>query len=307
MRKPDVNRIILNVEGFWKYLTERETIRLKRRAGLPREEWTSDPIFRSFSFTNAKRHHDRTTTLLFNEFYAADLERHATTPYEDSLELCRTTLLNCALFRFFGTIEMARALGWTHSWNDAESKRVRDLAEIRLMEGKTVFTPAYIVPNCGSTAPKHEVVAQIIGLIWNHSAYVLDTDKWEEMCARLCQCWGVGAFMAKEVLLDYILATGWIPADWETWTPVGPGARLGAGWVRDNVLTRLTETESLEVIRSIYATREEFWPNDYAKLELTDIQFAFCEVAKYQKAYTMVGKPKRNFRPTIDSVTKEEP
>ncbi len=182
------------VAAFYNFIRERELIRLRRAAGLPREEWTADPILKAFSFTNVKREHDRTTTLLYREFYRADQFLHDRTPHQESLELCRTTLLNCALFRYFGTIEMARAIGWTERWDTNTSLRVRNIAEIRLLERETVFTSAYLVPNCGSTSPKHEVVSQIMDLIWGHSAHVLDTNEWWVMCERLCQCWGVGSF-----------------------------------------------------------------------------------------------------------------
>jgi len=294
------------VEAFYKFLVARESIRLRREAGLPREEWTSDPIFKQFSFTNVKREHDRTTTLLFREFYAADLDRHLNTNWT---EYRCITLLNCALFRYFGTIEMARAIGWTEGWDDKQSLRIRSVAEIRLLQGETVFTSAYLVPNCGSTSPKHEVVAQIMGLIWGHARHVLDTSSWQIMCERLCQCWGVGSFMAS---------TGWIPDDWTTWTPVGPGGQRGAGRVRDGVLEKIPEREALEVIRELYKARADHWPPYAAPsilgyesnvprrmvlLDLTDIQFQLCEFDKYSRV-AEGRRPKRNFKPTVDDVTK---
>lgn len=307
------------VAAFYAFILERESIRLRRAAGLPREEWTSDPIFRTYSFTNVKRHHDRTTTLLFREFYREDLARHSFTPHEESLELCRTTLLNCALFRYFGTIEMARAIGWASRWDAETSLRIRTTAEIRLLERDTVFTSAYLVPNCGSTSPKHEIVSQIMDLIWTHSQYVLDSNEWRVMCERLCHCWGVGPFMAKEVLLDYILATGWEPADWKTWTPIGPGGQRGAGRILHGALVKIPEREALEVIRELYEARLDHWP-PYAgpsvlgyessaaikmvELDLTDVQFQLCEFDKYSRV-AEGRRPKRNFKPTIDDVTQE--
>lgn len=314
------------VAAFYRFLVARESVRLRRAAGLPREEWTRDPILMAYSFTNVKRHHDRTTALLKRELY--DVNRINPLNRDEA----KVLLLNCAIFRYFGTIEMARALGWTPTWNDEQSKRVRDRAEIRLMEGQTVFTSAYLVPNCGSTLPKHEVVAQIFGLVWGHADHVLDTQSWEVMCERLCQCWGVGSFMAKEIMLDYILATEWTPDDWTTWTPCGPGGQRGAGRVRDGMLNKIRESEALEVIRELYAARHEHWPETIhfqekwthaspncdnhcgcgdgmshhvksVSLDLTDIQFQLCEFDKYSRV-AEGRRPKRNFRPTIDDVTK---
>ncbi len=290
LRYQENNNVILNVEGFWEYLIERESIRLRRLAGLPSGEWSTDWIFQQFSFTNCKRIHDRTTTLLRQEFY--DLHQS---------DNDKIILLNAAIFRYFGCIETARIIGWSSDWNQTR----RDFIQMRGLCDELRFTPAYIIPSCGRSEPKYEVVLDIIEQMWGRFDELLKYNSWEQWTDVLSSSYGCGQFMAKEILLDYIMATKRNPVDWETWTPVGPGGRLGAGWVRDNELTRLSSYESLEVIRSIYETRDEFWPENFVKLELTDIQFAFCEVAKYQKAFTGVGRPKRNFRPTVDDVTRK--
>jgi hypothetical protein len=287
---------VIQSEAFWNFMLERENIRIRRLSGLSREEWTADPIFKKFSFTNVKRIHDRTTTLLFNEFYNVREMSHRSPQ----------ALLNAVLFRYFGTIEMARAIGWHPEWNEDFKKELIAKSAARMSVGQTVFTSAYIVPNCGSPLPKHQIVAEVVDSIWNDATNILDTDRWEIACERLCTHWGVGSFMAKEVLLDYILATGWVPTDWTTWTPVGPGGRRGAGVVKYNVIKGISEWEALSVIRQLYHDRAAFWPDDYVQLDLTDIQFQLCEFAKYMKAVTGVGAPKRRFRPTIDSVTSGE-
>ncbi len=295
---------MMRVSEFWKFMREREAIRLRRLAGAPMIEWTEDKIFRDYSFTNCKRAHDRVTTLLWREYYSTIHARHQETPAEESLDLCKTTLLNAAIFRFHGTVETALAIGWTPTWTPEAKQRMIHVNAIRMARGDTVFTGAYIVPACGSTDPKYQIVAEIVSGIWNKSENILDTTSWAEACYRMCGLWGVGEFMAKEVLLDYILATGWVPDDWETWTPVGPGARKGASVVKYDEIERISESEALEVIREVYAGRHEHWPDDYVALDLTDIQFQFCEYAKYRKAETGVGRPKSRFRPTVDDVTK---
>lgn len=272
-------------------MKERERIRIRRRIGLPREEWTSDPIFKEYSFTNVKREHDRTTALLVREFYSTRHHRHPS----------KIALMNAAIFRFHGTIETARHLGWSEIWGGPDILRAR--TDVLMATGGRVFTPAYIVPNCGDDRPKTHVVADIVNGIVSDANFILDTNSWEEACDRMCECFGVGAFMAKEVLLDYILATQWKPKDWETWTPIGPGALRGAGYVRYGQPSKINTEEALEVVRSLYSRREELWPPDYVKLDLTDIQFQLCEIAKYMRFRLGLGRPKRKFRPTQDGVT----
>ena len=139
-------------DKFWEFMIERESIRQRRSQGLPMEQWTNDPIFKMYSFTNVKRIHDRTTTLLWEEFYSEkckELEHPS-----------REALLNAAIFRYHGTIETARLIGWKTDW-DSNIKRDIILGNsLRMGFGESVFTSAYVIPNCGSSAPKYEVVGE---------------------------------------------------------------------------------------------------------------------------------------------------
>lgn len=285
-----------NADLFWRYLVERESIRRRRLDGLPREEWTSDPIMQTYSFTNVKRCHDRTTVLLCREFY----DNQALLPHPS-----REALLNATLFRYHGTIAAARAIGWHHHWSEAIGIGVRDSIDVEHALGRKMFTGAYIVPNGGSSESKAEVVRVVANQVWDRAEWILDTDSWREASHRLTRLWGVGDFMSKEVLLDYILITGWTPVDWQTWTPVGPGAQRGAAVVKyDFIRPGLSVGESLEVCLELHAqSRGDRWPFADMPLDLTDIQFALCELAKYRKVQTGEGRPKSRFKPTIDDIT----
>lgn len=304
-----------NAEQFYAFMLERERIRLRRKAAFPRERWTTDPILKAFKFTNVKREHDRTTYLLKERMY----DKHS----NSSL---RELLLNCAIFRFFGTVEMAEAVGWT-TWEtdySSQKQRLLDLAKNRLSQKQTVFTGAYIIPNCGDSRPKHEVVADIIhGIHRAIPKIISETDddnaemppSWAGVCKQLTGCFGVGSFMAKEVILDFIMASEWMPDDWETWTPIGPGARRGAARVVSEgatLLSPLSETAALGVTRKLWGLRRELWPVNYVpfsdsgssdaqpmvELSLTDIQFQLCEFDKYMRAKLGEGRPKSVFKPT---------
>ena len=309
---------------FWEFVINRELIRQRRLVGLPPSEWTTDPIFREYSFTNVKREHDRATVLLKREFYDPWRARLGRYDRCDVVHPCPEVLLNATIYRFHGTLTAARIHGWHASWNDDAKAMLIQRDEEAQAIGTKIFTSAYIIPAGGVSGGKATVVAEIVSGVWKRAQNILDTDRWEVACDRMKDVWCVGSFTAKEVLLDYILATGWRPSDWDTWTPVGPGGKLGAGYVLNDFLQRIKEDEALEVCRALYAQRAERWPKQIAvgpasidpsaelarewmrptpELDLTDIQFQLCEVAKYAKAKTGVGRPKRLFRPTIDDVT----
>ena len=45
----------MSVENFFKYARDRQSILIARRMGLPREQWTDDPIFKTYRFCNIIR------------------------------------------------------------------------------------------------------------------------------------------------------------------------------------------------------------------------------------------------------------
>lgn len=330
------------LEEFWSFMKERELIRLRRRAGLPRDKWTDDAIFKEYSFTNVKREHDRYSQFA-KRWYHRWFGGHDIDHKEDEQNNAEL-LINCAIVRYFGTQHSVEALGF-YSWASTDAPngnwdeyldRLRHLG----MCGDLTFTGSYIVPNAGRSDEKYLVVADILDGIEKRSYDVIRawySSGWRMAAEVLTDCYGVGSFMAKEVLLDYQMATGSIPEDWSTWTPVGPGGCRGASWVRDGYRDKIPESEALDVIRKIYATRDDKiyiddptprivprppwrlrWPEHLfiengnqigavknVSLDLTDIQFQLCEFDKYNRAKHGLGRPKRRFRPTIDKVTCE--
>jgi len=297
------------IEDFYRFMTERENIRLRRALGWPRSEWTYDEIFKTYSFTNVKREHDRTTQLLMREFYRPWQKSMIVTydrgwqerPNDFDVDELETLLLNCVLFRYFGCVETAEVIGWTEKWTKERRQQIKNYGDMDDLR----FTSAYIVPNCGRSEPKYEVVLDIVDGIEKRLGDVVRCQTWQRQCQILSSCYGCGSFMAKEILLDYILASEIKPDDWSSWTPVGPGGGRGAGRVYTGRKVMLDEPLALEVIRELYEVRKEYWRDDFVELDLTDIQFQCCEWDKYSRVAE--GRaPKRRFRPTIDEITENQ-
>lgn len=290
-------------DDFYDYLKKRDSIRIRRAYGLPREQWTDDPILQKYKFTNVRRQDDWTTRMLVDRFY----DRDATD---------QNKFLNCVLGRFFGQFETLQDLGFQYDPADIPTN-VRDMVARRQAARKSVFTGSYIVPNCGSDLPKHEVVIRIVDECRTWFRKVRD-DIWgvtpmQDVVKSLVRnVNGMGSFMAKEVLLDVKLMTSWQPSDWSTWTPMGPGARRGAARVAGDgtLLSPLSEAKALAVAQQLYESRTSLWPSlfvfDHADgirttervpdLELCDIQFALCEYDKMWRV-RQGGRAKTLFRP----------
>lgn len=290
--------MLLYAEAFFNFMKERECIRLQKEAGAPRP-WTRDDILDTYKFTNVRRENDRTS-----KEFAAFYKQHVTsnTRWDE-------ILINCGIARYFGRSEFLLSLGWQKTFNP--DKIIRH-AQRRKADGKRVFTGAYVITNQGISAPKEEVVVErfLAGLADNAESLIINIDidenKWEKFIGQMMTLNGFGGsgFMAKEVTLDLIMATNWIPSDWNTWSPSGPGARRGAARVTgidepkssSGMVYFRSAPKTLEIMLELYELRHELWPVKFTKLRLTDIQFQLCEFDKYERVRLGQGRPRSRYR-----------
>ncbi len=288
------------IAEFYSFVREREAIRLRRAAGQP-WPWTDDPILRKFSFTNVHREHDRTSAYLIRNFYD---------PHKDDEPA--TILFNAAVFRYFGTQEFARAVGWSAPTEES-LQRIHHISQERILSHARVYTGAYIVTNAGRPGPKHDLICYsfLADLLRRIPTILLRIkERWslEDAIVALRHTDGFGTFVAKEVLLDTTYTSMWpegTPSDRETWTAMGPGARRGAGWLKYCVAKQLGEREALEVALEVYAARHDHWiPLEwgFSPLRLQDIQFQLCEMWKYEKTRMLWGRPRSRYHPPEDAL-----
>ena len=306
----------LNSQAFFAFVTERESIRRRKLADAECQRlgeipqgppWTDDPILQAYKFTNVHRHHDRTSAILREEFYGPH--------FRDSMA---NILMNAAIFRYFGTYEFARAIGWSDTY-DVDWEHIKNLAKIRLARGERVFTGAYVITNGGISAPKQEVVVDyylkpLHTWIANVCQIAGDTQSWEEtarwMMRNLLGFGGTG-FMTKEILLDTTYTGFWdhvvedpndgtfsFPEDWEYWTPVGPGARRGAarllGYDFEKPGFGVSAQESRNVIACLMKNYKQYYT--LSLLAPHDIQFQLCEFDKYERVRLNQGRPRSRYK-----------
>lgn len=272
---------------FFAFMLEREAVRLRRVAGRP-WPWTEDVILQRYKFTNIRREHDLTSQLLRKEFY----DPHYNAP-------AREILLNCALARYFGTIEFMRAIGWQNTFR---SPFLKNVVRSRLDTKQRVYTGAYLISPCNHTGPKEDVVVDIfLAALWKDMLPILRSigspTHWQPVVERLMQVEGFGGtgFMSKEIILDTRYTGFWQapPLDRYTWTPVGPGSMRGAGRIQGATdKSRVSPKVTLEVCRGLFAMR----PPEFKDLELHDIQFQLCEFDKYERVRLGQGRPRSLYR-----------
>lgn len=277
---------------FFEMMQHRELIRLSKEAGAP-YPWTRDPILGKFKFTNVKRENDWTTKG-FKKIY----DEHSD---EDWLLL----FINAAIFRYFGTVPFARAIGWSPTFGPGRREEIRDIARRRLANDEVVFTNAYVISNAGIRGPKEDVVVNVfLKSLWENAMSDLQdtwdvTKSWREVGRAMSTVPGFGGtgFMVKEVLLDVMMTPAMRGAvDADTWTPVGPGAARGLARVFGEDLKK-----ALYLLR-ILELRDEY--HDYFKnsgfmprVTAHDIQFQLCEFDKYERVRLGEGRPRNDYHP----------
>lgn len=271
---------------LFKYMNERELIRIKKERGDPKP-WTTDPILSTFKFTNVKREDDRTTRWM---------RQNWTNPARG--EPLNVQLFNCALFRYFGTAEFAQEVGYQF---DFRPHLIKSLAEQMLKEGRKVFTGAYVITNGGIAKPKYQVVVdEYLTPLWHKSFELVEiakmTGSWQQTAEEMRKLPGFGGtgFMTKEVLLDSMQTPVLEDCnDRNTWCPAGPGARRGLNRLMGRPVDKaISEKQALEEMIDLFNVAPAFMAPYMPELELHDIQFSLCEVDKMLRVRNGEGRPR---------------
>lgn len=279
------------INQFYDFMVAREQIRLKKEKGES-WPWTSDEILQTYKFTNVKREHDRTSLHL--------KERYDTFGQQADP---RIALLNCTAFRFFGTTSYADSLGWLHRPDFKKAKRAA-------LNAAKPYTGAYIVSNMNYTCSKVDLIVDVVMRgIWARSKHLVElahqAHSWQAVICDMIdnlEGFGTSGFMAKEVMLDCMWTSFWLqePVDYNTWCPIGPGARKGLHHVmgRDLDTTKgVTDQQLQDEMIQVWRHQESCkLPKWFPELCLHDVQFQLCEFAKYEKARLGRGRPRSKYR-----------
>lgn len=281
-------------DTFRDYLHERNLIRIRKENGEPK--LTSDPILQKYKFTNILRSNDRTTKWVVENWYTPNRDKHLS-----------VQALNCAIFRYFGCIEFAEAIGYQEEWCP---EFLIDTAKTRMANKQKVFTGAYIITNGGIKAPKYEVVVGNYLQPFREQVPTIvqvaqDTNSWEAVSKIMRTIPGMGAFMTKEILLDMMLTPVLENAtDKLTWSPVGPGAIRGLNRLHDRPLEKsVSQDKGLAEMKDLLTLLaaigfEAHMPRIGVDFGITDIQFSLCELDKYLRVKNGEGRPRSKYRPT---------
>ena len=287
-------------ELFLWYLHERETIRIKKAEGSVRP-WTQDKILQNYKFTNVLRENDKTTKWMRDNW----TNKNLSAPLE-------IQLLNCGIFRYFGSIEYAAEIGFQNEFNP---EFLKETARRMLSEKKKVFTGAYVITNNGMVGPKQDVVVdKFLTPFWEMCPDIVrvarDTRKWEFATKLLMTVSGFGGsgFMAKETMSDAIHTPVLSDCtDRYSWSPVGPGALRGLNRLHNRPLNaRIKEEQALREMDKLFlrfgGDFKSFMPTVGREFDLHCVQFGLCEIDKYIRLRDGTGEVYRDWETDRKSV-----
>lgn len=287
----------MNAEAFFAYARERQQILIRRRAGLPRSEWTKDEILRTYRFCNVFREDDATTTWFREK--VRDRMRHSP-----------DVLLATVLFRWFNRMSTGEALFcqrdllvahemyltpfeymcWDQSDENTWKTHLKDTILKHCGKGPYV-TGSYIIKT-------PDGMSKLDGVLWCVHSFASRTNyplvrgtsqgrndwlvaaqqmlEWRDECPySLEKVWDwlrgfrfLGDFMAYEVVSDlrYTDLLDKAP-DIMTWANPGPGAMRGLNRIHGRKVDKSQpKAKFIEEMRELLAMSQQpkFWPKQQA-------------------------------------------
>lgn len=216
---------------YW--ITERESIHLKKEAGEP-APWTDNKVLQEAYFCNVNREDDRVTKWI-RSHWKYDL---APEYYDFSMVVAR-------LFNLPATLEVIMQPMETHHWLE----NAKEVLEDRKFDDKRIWNGAYIVSTNGK---KMDKLTYCLGLLKKVAENPNITDNCKtlrEAHIELMKLEGLASFLAAQVVADLKNSDGHplqSAPDWKTFSAPGPGSLRGLEWFWEEKVTHKNYQEKIQ-------------------------------------------------------------
>ena len=301
--RPDASNVCSNA-GLLYFVWEREAIRIARENMIPREQWTNDPVFKKYKFTNIRRRDDRVSRWIIKEIINLHLKNR-----DLWFALLVARLINWPL-----TLERLlyeEVIPCVPEDFDGKlfSKVIEQYKE-ETPSGK-VYSGAYMIypTKMDKGGNKSAAIAKyILGDAVAHALNIRNAvfssnelPSIARVVRELSKCFGISTFIAGQVAADLTYARGHLheAEDLDTYAPIGPGSSRGlnyllgrkpfAGWTQEPFNDRL--------MRINQDIKKELLIRD---LTLHDVQNVMCEYSKYCRVVLGEGVPKTLYKPEME-------
>jgi len=297
---------------FFDFARERHNIYLRRQAGLPRSEWTSDPILAHYRFTNVYRELDATTI-----HHRQLVRQQIVHPPE--------LLLAIVVYRWFNRRETADAIF-------SRADLMPSAFDEFFRTGETAYMKEQILAHCGDgpyvtgayIVRTYEGSSKLDGVLWAIRTFhqsarphrgestswldmgmLLDTHEhsMEEVWDWLVKFPLIGPFGAYEIVCDlrYTPLLDDAP-DRLAWANPGPGAMRGLNRLHGREVSRhAPRAQYIAEMRELLACAHgNWWPKtpaaDWPAWEMREVEHTLCEFDKYRRVQLDEGRPRGVYR-----------
>lgn len=302
----------MDADRFFAFARARHDIYLRREQGLPRSEWTSDPILQTYKFTNVYRELDRTTLAL----------RQMTDNLVGMNEPLQ--ILFTVAMRWFNRIETWRKMQEMAASTQDLARRLAVTDSRAVLRAALASSPppyvtgAYIVKTPDGMN-KLDGVFQCIEWLADKKAMfpgmgMLSYAQLERHCldrggrvaladvhSWLLQHSYMGGFMAYEVVTDL----RWMEpcreaTDVATWAHAGPGAMRGLNRICGRELGYSRNSHPwCDEMRQLLSKSVAQIPLGWPRWEMREVEHTLCEFDKYERVRLGQGAPRSKFVPTV--------
>jgi hypothetical protein len=323
-----------DINGFFGWIRERESIRQKKEAGEP-WPWTDDVILQTYKYCNVFREEDTVTKWV---------KKFIREPFADHENL-------------WFLLAMSRQINWPATLQEIiydsdgtlpdrwDAHAVEKVMLNRQDRGEKIFTGSYMLrgdiqgglPGSIDYSRKPSYTClKVLDPIFQAARYggfdvhgkrpteQLQSAPWyfggvdcslasywndgvsgvgatiQEVTSWLQQFHGWGWFLSYEVATD-MRHTRYLrnASDIYTWANAGPGAIRGLNRIHGRWLDEKPKAEqTLEEMQALLdISQEELAGSHVAPLEMRDIEHSLCEMDKYQRVKLGQGRPRAKYRP----------
>lgn len=278
----DEARKLTPVELLVYWIKERESMRLKKEAGLPRP-WTDDEILDTYRFCNVRRMDDKVSRWLMDNWYRPNFDHP-------------NMLYAVAVARF---INLPRSLVGLSAFlfeDKINWKRVKTHLRSAKSNGP-IFNAAYMVRGNDGVDKVASVIDYNLKYLVKSKTEV-DPSSMENTHGYISRVYGFGSFMAGQVVADLRWAVSGAWRDRMTWAPKGPGSTRGLNRLRGYGANQpMTDVEFRDRFAWILEDLPQRLPTSItSRLEAMDYQNCLCEFDKYSRVLNGEGRPKQIYR-----------
>lgn len=261
------------------FVKEREAIRLKKEKGLPKP-WTDDTVLQSFRFCNVRRMDDKVSHWLLKNWYMPNFDHP-------------NMLYAVALARFINLPSSLSLIAPLVFDGEPNWEGIKTVLRAHREKGNTIFNGAYMVRG-NDGMDKIECVVDYYVRPLESVVTVIQPDSMEVTWLQILSSYGMGSFMAGQIVADLRWAVAGPWEDKNDWAPAGPGSIRGLNRLHERpIKTPLKQDRFLVELRTMMKEVRKRVPRAiHGRLEAHDFQNTLCESDKYNRVLFGEGRPK---------------